>query len=260
MLRTLLLGLAMLAGCSVMPEVVAPDVVRDLAPTGTLRAAINYGNSVLAQREPSGSEGRGVSVDLARELARRLGVPLELVTYDAAGKVTGDAKSGRWDIAFVARDPERAKDIEFSPPYVIIEGGYVVPASSPLKTIEDVEREGVRISVSRGSAYDLYLSRVLKRAQLVRAPSPAASVDLFVNDRLDVLAGVKAPLVEYAATHPEVRVLPGRFMVIEQAMAVPRGRPLAARYVRDFIDEMKASGFVAASLQKSGQREAIVAP
>jgi polar amino acid transport system substrate-binding protein len=136
----------------------------------------------------------------------------------------------------------------------------VVPADSPLKTIEDVEREGVRISVSRGSAYDLYLSRVLKRAQLIRAPSPAASVDLFVNDRLDVLAGVKAPLVEYAATHPEVRVLPGRFMVIEQAMAVPRGRPLAARYVRDFIDEMKASGFVAASLQKSGQREAIVAP
>src|SRR5260221_135111 len=125
------------------------DAVLDLAPTGTLRAAINYGNSVLAQREPSGSEGRGVSVDLARELARRLGVPLELVTYDAAGKVTGDAKSGRWDIAFVARDPERAKDIEFSPPYVIIEGGYVVPANSPLKTIEDVEREGVRISVSR---------------------------------------------------------------------------------------------------------------
>jgi polar amino acid transport system substrate-binding protein len=201
-----------------------------------------------------------VSVDLARELARRLGVPLELVTYDAAGKVTGDAKSGKWDIAFVARDPERAKDIEFTPPYVIIEGGYVVPADSPLKTIEDVDREGVRISVSRGSAYDLYLSRVLKRAQLVRAPSPAASIDLFVSDRLDVLAGVKAPLVEYAATHPEVRVLPGRFMVIEQAMAVPRGRPLAARYVHEFIDEMKASGFVAASLEKSGQREAIVAP
>ncbi len=181
-MRTLLLGLAMLAGCSVMPEVVAPDVVRDLAPTGTLHAAINYGNSVLAQREPSGSEGRGVSIDLARELARRLGVPLELVAYDAAGKVTGDAKSGRWDIAFVARDPERAKDIEFSPPYVIIEGGYVVPANSPLKTIEDVDREGLRISVSRGSAYDLYLSRVLKRAQLVRAPSPALRARLHRRD------------------------------------------------------------------------------
>ena len=211
---------------------------------------------MLAQREPQG----GVTIDLARELARRLGVPLELVAYDAAGKVTGDAKSGRWDIAFVARDPERAKDIEFSPPYVIIEGGYVVPANSPLKTIEDVDRDGVRISVSRGSAYDLYLQRVLKRATLVRAPSPPASIDLFVNQRLDVLAGVKAPLLEYAAQHAEVRVLPGRFMVIEQAMAVPRGRPLAARYVSEFIDELKASGFVAASLQKSGQREAIVAP
>jgi len=256
MLRRSLIALVLLSGCSVMPDVVPPDVVSDLAPTGRLRAAINYGNTVLAQREPQG----GVTIDLARELARRLGVPLELVAYDAAGKVTGDAKSGRWDIAFVARDPERAKDIEFSPAYVIIEGGYVVPANSALKTIEDVDREGVRISVSRGSAYDLYLQRVLKRAQLVRAPSPAASVDLFVNERLDVLAGVKAPLVEYAVQHPEVRVLPGRFMVIEQAMAVPRGRPLAARYVQDFIDEMKASGFVAASLQKSGQHDAIVAP
>ena len=256
MLRRSLIALVLLSGCSVMPDVVPPDVVSDLAPTGRLRAAINYGNTVLAQREPQG----GVTIDLARELARRLGVPLELVAYDAAGKVTGDAKSGRWDIAFVARDPERAKDIEFSPPYVIIEGGYVVPANSPLKTIEDVDRDGVRISVSRGSAYDLYLQRVLKRATLVRAPSPPASIDLFVNERLDVLAGVKAPLIEYAAQHAEVRVLPGRFMVIEQAMAVPRGRPLAARYVQDFIDEMKASGFVAASLQKSGQHDAIVAP
>ena len=256
MLRRSLIALVLLSGCSVMPDVVPPDVVSDLAPTGRLRAAINYGNTVLAQREPQG----GVTIDLARELARRLGVPLELVAYDAAGKVTGDAKSGRWDIAFVARDPERAKDIEFSAPYVIIEGGYVVPANSPLKAIEDVDRDGVRISVSRGSAYDLYLQRVLKRATLVRAPSPPASIDLFVNERLDVLAGVKAPLLEYAAQHPEVRVLPGRFMVIEQAMAVPRGRPLAARYVQDFIDEMKASGFVAASLQKSGQHDAIVAP
>jgi len=256
MLRRSLIALVLLSGCSVMPDVVPPDVVSDLAPTGTLRAAINYGNTVLAQREPQG----GVTIDLARELARRLGVPLELVAYDAAGKVTGDAKSGRWDIAFVARDPERAKDIEFSPPYVIIEGGYIVPANSPLKAIADVDRDGVRISVSRGSAYDLYLQRVLKRATLVRAPSPPASIDLFVNERLDVLAGVKAPLIEYAAQHAEVRVLPGRFMVIEQAMAVPRGRPLAARYVSEFIDELKASGFVAASLQKSGQREAIVAP
>src|SRR5947208_6222694 len=201
---------AMLVGGCVTADVVAPEVVRDIAPTGTLRAAINYGSPVLAQKSATGEAG-GVSVELTRELGRRLGVPVTLVPYEAAGKVTGDAKSGRWDIAFVARDPERAKDIEFSPPYVIIEGGYVVPANSPLKAIEDVDRDGVRISVSRGSAYDLYLQRVLKRATLVRAPSPPASIDLFVNERLDVLAGVKAPLLEYAAQHAEVRVLPGRF-------------------------------------------------
>jgi polar amino acid transport system substrate-binding protein len=231
-------------------------VVRDIAPTGTLRAAINYGNTVLAQREPQG----GVSIDLARELARRLGVPLEMVPYDAAGRVTDDARSGKWDIAFVARDPARAKDIEFSAPYVIIEGGYMVPAGSPLQSVDEVDRDATRVAVGRGSAYDLYLSRTIKRATLIRAPTSPAAMDLLGSDRLEATAGVKAALLDYAKTHPEVRVLPGRFMVIEQAMAVPRGRPLAASYVREFVDEMKASGFVQAGLQKSGQREAIVAP
>ncbi len=256
MTRALLAALALLAGC-VTPDVVPTETVRDVAPTGTLRAAINFGNSVLAQKEPLG----GVSIDLARELARRLDVPVELVSYDAAGKVTADATRGAWDIAFVARDPDRAKDIEFTAPYVIIEGAYMVPASSPLQKVEDVDREGVRIAVSRGSAYDLYLSRgVIKRATLVRAPSPPASIELFVQDRLEALAGVKQPLVDYAKAHPQYRVLPGRFMVIEQAMAIPRGRPLAARYLREFVDEMKASGFVAASLERSGQKDAAVAP
>jgi polar amino acid transport system substrate-binding protein len=250
----------LLAGC-VTPDVVPSEVARDLAPSGTLRAAINYGNPVLAQRDATTGEARGVSVDLARELARRVGVPLELRPYEAAGKVTADATSGRWDIAFVARDPERAKEIEFTDPYVIIEGGYLVPANSPIQTIDDVDRAGVRIAVSRGSAYDLFLSRgVIKRATLVRGPSPQASLEQFAADRLEALAGVKAVLVAYARTHPGCRVLPGRFMVIEQAMALPRGRPLAARYLREFVDEMKASGFVAASLERSGQKEAAVAP
>ena len=255
MKRIWLIALLCLAGC-VTPDVVPTETVRDIAPTGRLRAAINFGNTVLAQKEPLG----GVSIDLARELARRLAVPIELVTYDAAGKVTADATRGAWDIAFVARDPERAKDIEFTEPYVIIEGGYMVPANSPLQTIEDVDRAGVRIAVSNKSAYDLYLSRVIKRATLVRAPSPPASIEQFAKDRLEAAAGVKSPLIEYARAHPEFRVLPGRFMVIEQAMAIPRGRPLAVRYLREFVDEMKASGFVAASLQKSGQKDAAVAP
>ena len=255
------LPLALLLASCVTADVVPSDVVRDLAPSGRLRAAINYGNPVLAQRDAATGELRGVSVDLARELARRIGAPLELRPYEAAGKVTADATSERWDIAFVARDPERAKDMEFTDPYVIIEGGYLVPANSPIQTIDDVDRPGVRIAVSRGSAYDLFLSRgVIKRATFVRGASPQASLDQFAAERLEVLAGVKAVLVDYARSHPQCRVLPGRFMVIEQAMALPRGRPLAARYLREFIDEMKASGFVAASLAKSGQKDAAVAP
>ena len=257
MRRAWLITALLLGGC-VTPDVVTSDVVRDIAPSGRLRVAMNYGNSVLVQR--AGNEPRGVSPDIARELARRLGVPLDFIAYDAAGKVTADATRGAWDIAFVARDPERAKEIEFTAPYVIIEGAYLVPENSPLKANQEVDRPGVRICVSRGSAYDLFLARALKSATLVRAPSPTASIDLFVNERLDALAGVKQPLIAFAASHPGYRVLPGRFMVIEQAMALPRGRPLAARYLADFIDELKASGFVAASLDKSGQSEAMVAP
>ncbi len=257
MRRAWLIAALIIGGC-VTPDVVTSDVVRDIAPSGRLRVAMNYGNPVLVQR--AGNEPRGVSPDIARELAKRLGLPLDFIAYDAAGKVTADATRGAWDIAFVARDPERAKDIEFSAPYVIIEGAYLVRDDSPLKANEDVDRPGVRISASRGSAYDLFLSRALNSATLVRAPSPPASIDLFVNERLDALAGVKQPLIAYAASHPGYRVLPGRFMVIEQAMAIPRGRPLAVRYLADFIDELKASGFVAASLDKSGQHDAAVAP
>ena len=258
MKRILLLALVVLGGC-VTPDVVPQETARDIAPSGKLRAAINFGNPVLAQKTANG-EAAGVSVDLSRELSRRLGVPLEIVPYDAAGKVTGDVKSGRWDIAFVARDPQRAADIDFTAPYVIVEGGYMVPAGSPIQKVDDVDREGVRIAVGRGSAYDLFLSRgFIKRATIVRAPGPEASYREFVEQKLDVLAAVKPPLVEYARTHPGYRVLPGHFMMIEQAMAVPRGRPLAIRYLRDFVDEMKASGFVANSLQKSGQ-DAGVAP
>jgi len=249
-------ALGFLPAACVTPEVAPSSVVRELAPTGKLRAAINFGNPVLAQRDPI----RGVSVDLTRELARRLRVPIQFVTYEAAGRVTDDATRNVWDIAFVARDPQRAKDIEFTDAYVIIEGAYLVPASSPLQKNEDVDAPGVRIAVGRGSAYDLWLSRNIRRATLVRAPTSPAAVERFAKDRLDVAAGVKQPLLDYAAKHPGVRVLPGRFMVIEQAMATPRGRPTAAKYLADFVDEMKASGFVADSLQRSGQNDAAVAP
>jgi polar amino acid transport system substrate-binding protein len=239
---------------------VPPEIRSELAPTGTLRAAINFGNPVLAQKGPATGEPRGVSVDLARELGLRLNVPVELVTYDAAGKVFDALKSGAWDIAFLAIDPARASEISFTAPYVIIEGTYMVPADSPLRTIGDVDRDGVRIAVGNKSAYDLYLTRTLKRAQIVRAPTSPAAIEIFVSDKLEAAAGVKQPLLQFAKTNPKMRVMDGRFMVIEQAMGTPKGREAGARYLREFVEEMKASGFVATGLERSGQADATVAP
>ena len=240
---------------------VSADVVKDLAPTGKLRAAINLGNMVLAQKDAASGELGGVTVDLARELGRRLAVPVELVPFDAAGKVFDALKSGAWDVAFLAIEPVRAAEISFTAPYVIIEGVYIVPADSPLQAVADVDREGVRIAVNKGSAYDLYLTRTLKHATLVRGES---GTDLLLNDKLEAAAGVKQPLVEFAKTNPKVRIMPGRFMEIRQAMGTPRvrlaGRDAAPRYLHAFVEEMKASGFVAKALERSHQPDAAVAP
>jgi polar amino acid transport system substrate-binding protein len=243
-----------------MAQTAPPDVVKELAPSGKLRAAINFGNTVLAQRDPAGGPPRGVSGELAREVAKRLGVPVEYVTFDAAGKVFDALQAGAWDIAFLAIDPVRSEGIEFTGPYVVIEGAYAVPANSPLQTNEDVDREGVRIAVARGSAYDLYLTSAIKRATLVREQSGPQALEMFVRDKLEAVAGVKQPIVAFAKEHPDVRVIPGRFMVIEQAMGTPRGRDNGVRYLRRFVEEMKASGFVADALKASGQLDAAVAP
>ena len=240
---------------------VAADLVKDLAPTGTLRAAINLGNMVLAQKDPATGDMRGVTVDLARELARRVGLPLELVPFDAAGKVFEALKAGAWDVAFLAIEPVRAAEIAFTAPYVIIEGVYLVPKDSPLRAVADVDRDGVRIAVNKGSAYDLYLTRTIKHAQLVRGEN---GIELFVRDRLEAAAGVKQPLVEYAKTDPSVRIMDGRFMEIRQAMGTPKlryqGRDAAPRYLHAFVEEMKATGFIAEALRRSNQPDAAVAP
>ncbi|MEI7611898.1 MAG: ABC transporter substrate-binding protein [Betaproteobacteria bacterium] len=247
----------MLASCaSVPPE--SPAYRAQLAPSGTLHAAINLGNSVLAQA--NSGELSGISVDLARELGRRLDVPVEFVVFDAAGKVFDALKSGAWDIAFLAIDPARAVDIYFTAPYVIIEGTYLVPMASPLQRIEDVDRSGIRVSVGNKSAYDLFLTRTLKNAQLVRAHTSPAAIDVFLNERLEAVAGVRQPLVQFARTRPDMRVMDDRFMAIEQAMGLPRGREAGAHYLRQFVEEMKATGFVARSLERSGQNDATVAP
>jgi polar amino acid transport system substrate-binding protein len=243
-----------------MAQTVSPAIVKELAPTGKLRAAINFGNPVLAQKDPATGDARGVTGDLARELARRLGVTVEFIPFDTAGKVSDSATAGIWDICFLAIDPVRAKGIDFTGPYVVIEGVYIVPKDSKLQTVAEVDGAGVRIAVGKGSAYDLFLTREIKHATLVRDASSGKSLDMFVRDRLEAGAGVKQPVVAFAKAHPETRVIPGRFMAIEQAMGTVKGRSAGARFMREFVEEMKASGFVAKALHASGQGDAAVAP
>jgi polar amino acid transport system substrate-binding protein len=248
-----------LAACSSIPQP-PPAAVADLAPTGKLRAAINVGNPLLAARDPGGGDPRGVSVDLARELGRRLGVPVQFVVFDAAGKVVEAGRTGAWDVAFVALDPARAAEIAQSPPYVVIEGAYLVRQDSALRSNDEVDRKGNRVVVGRNSAYDLYLTRSLKQAEIVRAPTSPAVVDLFLKENHEVAAGVKQQLEADARRVPGLRLLPGRFMVINQAMASQRGREAGARYVRGFIEEMKATGFVARALEEHKVQGAALAP
>lgn len=231
---------------------VSPGVIKELAPTGRLRATINFGNSVLAQQDPGTGEPRGVSVELARELGRRLGVEVELVTFDTAGKAFAALQTGACDVGFLAIDPVRAADLAFTAPYVIIEGSYLVRSASPLRTIEDVDRDGVRIAAGKNTAYDLHLSRALRHATLVHAPTSVAAIELFVREGLDAAAGVRQPLLAYAEANPGLRVIDGRFMVIEQAMAMPRGRPAAAAFLRAYVEAMKTSGFVEQALRQAG--------
>lgn len=238
----------------------APEVVKELAPSGRLRAAINLGNAVLAQGTPQ--DPRGVTVDMARELSKRTGLTLELVPFEAAGKVFEALKSDTWDVAFFAIEPARATQVDFTTPYVLIEGTYMVRKDSPLKAIEDVDKPGIKIAVGRGSAYDLFLTRNLKSAELAGAQTGGnrAMIDLFLTDKLDVVAGVRQQLEIYARTDPEMRIMPGRFQVIRQAMGTPKGRPAAFAYLKAFVEDVKASGFVAEGLKRSGQTDAQVAP
>lgn len=242
---------AVLAGCT--PSESESDVLKtQLAPTGVLRAGINYSNPLLARSDAATGELTGLAVDLSQELARRVGLQVELIPYDSAGKMAADAANDVWDIAYLAIDPARAETIDYSAAHSELEGSYLVPVDSPFQTIEDVDQEGVRIASAQGAAYDLFLSRSLQHAELVRADSSPAAFDLFVEQKLDALAGVKASLGPLTERLPGSRLLAGRFMAIPQAAGLPRGRPEAARYVGEFIEEMKASGFIAEAFKRHG--------
>lgn len=232
--------------------------MRDLTPTGKLRVGVNLGNFLLVQRNADGSI-RGIVPDLAQELARRLGVAAELRQYEKVGEVADGAKKGEWDVAFIGAEPQRAAEIDFTAPYVEIEATYLVPAGSPIESIDEVDRKGVRIAVAGRSAYDLWLSRNIKNAELVRAESIEASYQLFVKDKLEVLAGLKPRLLEDLARLPGARILEGRFTAVQQAIGTPKGRPAGAAYLRQFAEDIKASGLVAQLIERHGVRGLSVA-
>ncbi|HEX9443517.1 MAG TPA: ABC transporter substrate-binding protein [Candidatus Binatia bacterium] len=239
---------------------ISPTLRSELAPTGKMRFGINHANPVLARKDPATGELSGVAVDLAREIGARTGLPVEMVEYDAAGKMVDGLKKGEWDVAFLAVDPGRQGEIGFTAPYVEIEGGYLVPPGSPLKAIADVDGNGVRISLAQGAAYELYLSRSLKHAKTVKTPTPMAAFDLLVEGKVEALAGVKQTLITNSAKLPGSRVLDGRFMAIGQAVGIAKGRAEGLKYLSEFIEDVKASGFVARAIEKAGVRGVAIAP
>lgn len=237
-----------------------PQLIAELAPTGALRASINVGNPILANLDADGKPF-GVSIDLAREFARRLGMDVQLVVFDAAGKSVDAVTHEQADFGFFAIDPVRGAGISFTAPYVLIEGAYLVREDSPLRDNAEVDQPGRRVTVGKGSAYDLYLTRELKHAEIVRAPTSPTVVATFLEQHLDIAAGVRQQLEADAARVGGVRLLPGRFMVIQQAMGVPKSRPpQVVELLRRFVEDMKASGFVAAALKRHGIEGASVAP
>jgi polar amino acid transport system substrate-binding protein len=230
------------------------------APSGTLRASINLGNPILAGRDAAG-EPAGVSVDLAREFGRRLGVPVELVTFERAAESVDAVRAEQADIGFFAVDPARSEGLLFTAPYVLIEGAYLVPDASPITDNAQVDQAGHRLSVGAGSAYDLFLTRAIGAAEIVRFIGASAPLSALRDGDVEIAAGIRQVLENEAAREPGVRVLPGRFMVIQQAMGVPAGRGAQAQAeLAAFVEEMKSSGFVADALARHRVEGGTVAP
>lgn len=247
-----------LAACATTPAV-PPAARAELAPTGKLRAGINFQNVLLTTLGKNGEQG-GVAVELVRELARRLDVPLEILPYKSAGSLADSAKAGEWDVSVLGDEPQRAKEIAFAGPLTEIEATYLVPAGSPLKSIADVDRAGVRIAVGAKSAYDLYLQRNIKQAQLIPIPGTPNVFKHFVADKLEAMAGLKPALIEFSAKLPGSRILPGNFSVVRHTAGTLPGRAAGSAYLNAFVEDVKASGLVAQWIEKSGVKGLSVAP
>lgn len=234
-------------------KTIDPSMLSSFAPTGTLRVGINLGNPILANENPVSHQAQGVTVDIAQEIGKRIGLPVKLISFKTAGNTVDAVKTGEIDLVFVAIDPIRGADISYTPAYIQIEGAYMVKANSPIKTNEQVDVAGNEIVVGKGSAYDLYLSREIKHATLLRAASSQAVVDDFMSGKGNVAAGVKQQLESDAKRYEGLRMLPGRFMAINQAIGIPKARPqyeLTTAYLSDVITQLKQSGFVAQALQR----------
>jgi polar amino acid transport system substrate-binding protein len=230
----------------------ADNAKNELAPRGMLRAAINMGNMLLVTGKTASGDPDGVSPDMAREIARRLGVGVELVPFASPGELADAAGKDVWDIGLIAEEPARAEVMAFTPAYVEIEATYLVPPGSPLTSIADIDRPGVRIALSARSAYDLYLTRTLKQAELVRAKGIPAAVQMFIEQKLDALAGLRPALLDDAKKLPGSRVLDGKFTAVQQAIGCGRAKTAGAAFLRAFVEEAKASGLVARLIERHG--------
>src|SRR5262245_1434773 len=239
---------------------ISPAIGHDLTSTGKLRAAINYGNLILATRDRATGESRGVAIDLTQELGRRLGVPVEIVAYDSVAVMGDAAPSGVWDIAFLGSDPKREALMSFTAAYLEIEATYLVPGASPFTSAAEVDREGARVAAPARANYELFLSRNLKHAKLVSTPSADAAFDLLAGGQVEALAGLTQALLDRQSQLPGSRILPGRFMGVQQSIAVPKGRDAGLAYLRTVVEDAKASGLVARAIERTGARGVSVAP
>jgi polar amino acid transport system substrate-binding protein len=237
-----------------------PAVRADLAPTGKVRAAINYGNFILATKDRATGESRGAAVDLAQDIARRLGVPLEIVAYDSVAVMGDAAPTGVWDIAFLGSDPKREALMSFTAAYLEIEATYLVPGASPLRTAADVDREGVRVAAPARANYELFLSRHLKQAKLVSTESNDAAFTLLKTGQVEALAGLAQALHDRLPQLPGSRIVQGRFMGVQQSIAVPKGRDAGLAYLEQVVEDAKRSGLVARAIERTGARGVSVAP
>jgi len=230
-----------------------------LAPTGTLHVGLNMSNFLLTATDSATGKPKGMAADLGNELGKRLGVPVELVPFPTPGAVADAAKSGKWDVAFIGAEPQRAREIDFTAAYVEIEATYLVPAGSTIKAIAEVDRPGIRIAISARSAYDLWLERNLKHAELVRERGDDV-MKRFVSDKLDAMAGLRPGLMKNQPQVPGSRILDGNFTTVQQAAGAPTGRPAGAKYLREFIEDVKATGLVAKLIEKNNVKGLTVAP